>query len=149
MDIKTFLDKYGRDTSTNFDLLSYAKDLNIPNFHVLMRNELKKLKRINNTPVYIICNYQTTSEKGSHWIGLYKNKTKDIGYYFDSFSISPFKEAIDFMQDVNDRCYSTFEIQSLGTKICGQICLYVLFKLSVGEDFYSTILDLYSNKNEL
>ncbi len=45
LSIKEFLDRYGEDTTTNFQLLHYAKELGIKPFKVIMRNELYKLKK--------------------------------------------------------------------------------------------------------
>jgi hypothetical protein len=137
MTIRQFLDRYGEDTTNNFQLLQYAKELNIKPFKVLMRNELKKLQKTKKN--YIICNYQTTNENGTHWICIFEDKNKDTSFYFDSYSIAPFKEAIDFM---NDYTYSTFKIQPEGSKMCGQLSMYVLYRLSQGFDFYSTVLEM-------
>ena len=65
---------------SNFELLDYAKQLNIPNFRgVFMRDTLPK------TPWPIECgivNFNTSFEPGSHWIAYHKNKKEKI--YFDS-----------------------------------------------------------------
>ena len=42
MNLKSFLEKYGTETSNNFQLLHWAKQLKIKNFHVLMRDEIKE-----------------------------------------------------------------------------------------------------------
>lgn len=143
MDIKQFLDKYGEDTTSNFQLIRYAKDLGIPKLYVIMRNELKKLKKLKlkTKPLYIICNYETTSEPGIHWISMYKDKNKDISYYMNSYGTQPFHEAEDFL-DTKDRYYSSFQIQKYNTKLCGELSLFVLYKLSQGEDFFDIMLNL-------
>ena len=41
MNIKEFLNRYGVDTTTNFQLLHWAKQLGLKNFHVLMRDEIR------------------------------------------------------------------------------------------------------------
>jgi len=110
-----FLDKYGSDTTTNFQLLKWAKQLDIPNFTVLMRNELKKLHKLKTLPIFIICNYHTTEQSGIHWTAMYKNK--DNTFFFDSYGIQPFQEAIDFLENFT---YSSCKIQPEGSKICGQ-----------------------------
>ena len=51
MNLKSFLDKYGTETSNNFQLLHWAKQLKIKNFHVLMRDEISENYKI---PVNII-----------------------------------------------------------------------------------------------
>jgi hypothetical protein len=154
MNIKEFLERYGQDTTTNFQLLRWSKDLNIPNFKVLMRNELEKLNKLksrsseakprskNKLPIYIICNYQTTKDKGSHWICMFKDNNQ--AFYFDSYGIQIFQEAIDFLED---GVYSNFKIQPSNSKICGVLCMFILYKLSKGEDFYKTVLDLNDHFN--
>jgi len=139
LSIKEFLDRYGEDTTSNFQLLHYAKELGIKPFKVIMRNELYKLKKTKKN--YIICNYHTTEEPGIHWVAIYKDTNKDLGYYFNSYGKQPFKEAIDFL-NVKNRFYSSFKIQSDGMKLCGQLSLYVLYRLSKGYDFFDIILDL-------
>jgi len=143
--IKEFLDKYGIDSTTNFQLLKWSKDLGFK-VYCIMRNELDKLNKLNlkTKPLYIICNYQTTKDSGSHWICMYRgahtsDKGNDGSYYFDSYGIQPFPEAIDFLEE---GVYSAFKIQPDNSKMCGQLCLFVLYKLSKGEDFYKTVLNL-------
>ncbi len=46
MTIKEFLDKYGRDTTTNFELIQIAKELGLKIFYYCMKDEIKQLRRI-------------------------------------------------------------------------------------------------------
>ena len=39
-----FLNRYGVSTTNNFQLLHWAKQLKIKNFHVLMRDKIKDFK---------------------------------------------------------------------------------------------------------
>ena len=39
MNIDDFYKHFGRDTTTNFQLEKYAKELKFPNFYVCMRDE--------------------------------------------------------------------------------------------------------------
>ena len=55
---------------------------------------------------------------GSHWVCLSKEK-----YYFDSYGILP-------MKNINYEMCNTLQIQPDNTKMCGQLCLYILYKLS-------------------
>jgi len=140
--IHDFFDKFSTDTTTNFQLIKWARDLGFK-IHYAMRDEIKDLKKKKKLPIFIISNYHTSIQEGIHHVAIYKNK--DISYYFDSFGIQPFKEVIDFL-DTNTRFYSSFQIQKANTKICGVLCLFVLYKLSQKEDFFDIILNL---KNEL
>ncbi len=135
--IKEFLDRFGRDTSSNFDLLSWSKELKIPNFYVKMKDEIKQLRRIKKRPLYIIANYHLSSQNGVHWICFYVNSDKSC--YFDSYGIIPLKEAKDFL---GHGIYSTFKLQTMEERFSGQLSLWILFQLSIGKDFFQTVLDL-------
>ena len=135
--IKYFLDKYGTDSTTNFQLLRYARELKIPNFHCIMRNEFRVLKKLKRLPIFIVCNYQTTDENGTHWIAMYKDNKNT--FYFDSYGVGLFNEAKAFLVH---GVYSTFQIQPDGTKMCGILCLFVLYSLHNGRDFFDIVLEL-------
>jgi hypothetical protein len=81
-----------------------------------------------------------------HWISFFRDK--DVSYYFDSYGIIPFREAVNFL-DTKERYYSSFQIQQPNTKLCGELSLYVLYKLSKGFDFFDIVLEMnnYFNKN--
>jgi hypothetical protein len=137
MNIKEFSDRYGTDTTTNFDLLQIAKQLKIPNFHIKMKDEIKTLRKIKKRPLYCVANYHLSSQNGVHWICFYIDKDKS--YYFDSYGIVPLKEVKELLKG---GVYSTFQIQQTNQKFCGQICMWILFQLSIGKDFFQTVLDL-------
>jgi hypothetical protein len=136
--IQEFLDEYGEDSTTNFQLIKWAKDLGFK-LYCVMKNELERFNelKLKKQPVYIICNYQTTSEKGTHWTALYRDEYNS--FFFDSYGIQPDLNVISFLEE---GVYSTFKIQPYNSKICGVLCLYILYKLYQGEDFYATVLEL-------
>jgi hypothetical protein len=149
--LEQFLDKFGEDTTSNFDLLRWAKQLGINNFHYAMRDEVKNLterhnratvraagQKIKKLPIFIIANYETSKENGSHHVALYKDI--DHAYYFNSFGTQPFKEAIDFLG--NHHTYSTFQIQKMTQKCCGQLSLYFLYCIHNGKNYYDTVFDM-------
>src|SRR5438093_1241263 len=166
MNLEEFLNRFGTDTTSNFQLIKWSKELGIKPFYYVMRNEIKKLKKIKisrrsakRSPVYIIANYQTTSESGSHHVALYRgahtsgrdserssSALRTVGvsriapsFYMDTFGIQPLLEVIDFLED---GVYSTFKIQPVGSKMCSQLSLYILYRLSQGFDFYDTVLEM-------
>ena len=125
LDIQAFLDKIGKDTTSSFDLLSWSKQLGIPKMRVIMKNELHTLSKHKRMGVkYIICNYQTSDSLGTHLVGLYRSDNQ--AFYFKSSGTQPFKEAIDFLGP--NYIYSTFQIQDINQKCCGQLCLYFLYR---------------------
>lgn len=137
-----FTSEYGTHSTTNFQLIKYAEELNIPNFYCLMRDELHN---INSTHYNTIINLHKSNEKGVHW-SCFNNY-----YFFDSFGLPPTNEVKDLM--INGESYkirgyaeySTFQIQDFDESYCGQMCLYVLYKLNNGEDFHSIVLELKLN----
>jgi len=142
MNIKDFLDRFGTDSTTNFQLIRFAKELKIPNFHCVMRNELKLLRKLKQLPVYVICNYETTNDIGTHWVAMFKDNKNS--FYFDSYGIDLFKEATPFLVH---GIYNTFRIQPNDSHMCGSLCLFVLYSLHKGRDFFDIVLELNSYFN--
>src|SRR6266550_650571 len=93
LSFQDFVARFGEDTTTNFQLIKWSKELNISNCYYSMRDELKHLKK-KKLPISIIANYQTSNENGTHHVALYKSK--EYSYYFDSYGIAPTKEAEEF-----------------------------------------------------
>ena len=121
---------------SNFELLDYAKQLNISNFRgVFMRDELPKKPWVKECG---IVNFNTSLEPGSHWVAYYKNGKQRIA--FDSYGQVILKELSDYLKtdkEKNDAVIqrNTDIIQKFNTKICGHLCLYVLKSLSLGKTF--------------
>ena len=121
---------------TNFQLIDTVKELKIPHFRgVFMRNDLPRrpLKRECG-----ILNLDGVSGRGTHWICWYTNNDN---LYFDSFGVQPPNELIEYLS--SPIFYNTEKIQPDGEVVCGHLCLYVLYRLSLGEGFQEIINDLY------
>jgi len=140
MDIKSFYKRYGRNTTNNFQLKKYAKELKLPNFYVCMRDEIKHLPR-NKLPLNVITNINSSQERGVHWSAFNIIDNKKV-YFFDSFGLPPTKEILDFIPAGCARMRNTFEVQKFGQSNCGQLSLYVLYKLNNGEPFNDIIISL-------
>ena len=130
---------------SNFELLDYAKQLNIPNFRgVFMRDELPK------KPWTVECgivNFNTSFQPGSHWVAYYKNKKERIA--FDSYGQVILAELRDYLKtekekekDVAVIQRNTDIVQKSNTQICGHLCLYVLKSLSLGQSFQDILNSL-------
>jgi len=138
--ISDFLKTFGISTTTNFDLYRIGKLLKL-NFNILMRNEIG----LNNTEseIPIISNYQRDNQKGTHWIlywpqAQHPKLRSSHSYYFDSFGLPPIKELENVVSEYNET-----QVQPFGSAICGQLCLYVLFKLESGFDPDDIICELF------
>lgn len=131
MNLNNFFNKYGIDTTTNFDLIKYAKELKIKPFYYTMRDEIINLP----DNCYVITNINTSKEKGVHHSALVKNQNK---YFFDSYGLPPTEEIGEGGK------YSTFQLQNFNQKYCGQLSLYFLykFKFQPKKSFEEIVLDI-------
>ena len=139
---------------TNFDLIKYARLLQIKDFRgVFMRDNLPL--HINEKECGIV-NLNKSNEQGSHWVCYYKNGSQRI--YFDSFGqVSPIelqkylKTKHEFLHNVNVIQRNTDIVQHLNTYVCGHLCLFVLTSLTCEHLRYQDVLNLlndgYSHNN--
>ena len=134
--IKKFFHVFGEDTTTNFDLLKYAKILRLKDFYVKMTDEINDLPENNFSA---ILNLQLTSQKGSHWVALYKKEGSDRLLYFDSYGLPVQKEVIEKYIKIRTADY---QFQKMGETFCGQISLLFIYLLNNGYD-YINIIDLF------
>ena len=129
---------------SNFELLDYAKQLNIPNFRgVFMRDELPNKPWLNESG---IVNLNTSLEPGSHWVAYYKNGKNRIA--FDSFGQVILRELSNYLkqEEKNEPVIqrNTDIVQKFNTQVCGHLCLYVLKSLSLGKTFREILDSLTS-----
>ena len=122
MDLLSFLSRYGISKTTNFDLKDMAIDLCL-DVEVIMRDEVVSALAEHDK---IIMNIQTTKDKGSQWICIHKSK----GIYFDSYGVLPTKEVLKVLPNIK---YNETQVQPEETEMCGQLSLYVLYKLNLGD----------------
>ena len=121
---------------SNFELLDYVKQLNIPNFRgVFMRDELPKKPWVNECG---IVNFNTSQEPGSHWVAYFKDGKERIA--FDSYGQVILRELSDYLKTDKEKNYAVIQrntdiVQKFNTQICGHLCLYVLKSLSLGKTF--------------
>lgn len=137
LQLKDIFKKYGTSTTTNFDLMKIAEDLNIQPFYYVMRDEVKNLKQQNGR-LFGCTNIHTSDEKGVHHSCFVRDDNTN-SFFFDSYGLPPTKEVFDLMKHGE---YNTFQIQTPGTKYCGQLSMYVLYKLKEGVPFLDTLLEL-------
>ena len=121
---------------SNFDLITYSKELKIPNFRgVYMRDNLPSHPYKNECG---IVNFNTSNQSGSHWVAYYKKNKHRI--YFDSYGqviLDEVKRYLKTKDEINKPVIqrNTDIVQSNNTKICGHLCLYVLKYLSKNKSF--------------
>jgi len=102
-----------------------------------MRDEISQEVYSNNE--CFILNIDHSKNSGTHWTCLFTKNGKSC--YFDSFGIQPPLEIATYCK--GPRIYSSFQIQKPNEVICGHYCIYVLWRLGNGEDFYEILDELY------
>ena len=105
-----------------------------------MRDELLGMKSIQNE--CLVLNTDDSSGNGIHWVSLFiKN---GIALYFDSYGNEPLEEVKTYCSGY----YSTDRIQQDDRvmSLCGYYCMYMLYRLSNGHNFYDVLNELYRCK---
>ncbi len=101
-----------------------------------MRDELNKNRKCTKNECLIL-NIDHSSNDGTHWTCLFVKN--GVSYYFDSYGFQPPLEVLNYCNGY----YSTFKIQRKYEVICGHYCIYMLYRLSKGYDFYEVLDELY------
>ena len=143
---KEFKQTFGTHTTTNFDLLRWAKYLKIKPFYYVMRDEIKELPDPKTNIIYAITNIHTSKERGVHHSAIYSGADPS-GHsilFFDSYALPPTKEILEKFNHTENRiCGDEKEQLQFITKdqqFCGQMALYFLYCVSKGLK-YSQILN--------
>ena len=85
-----------------------------------------------------ILNLDSVENNGTHWTLFYNNGSRY--YYFDSFGHRPPSELMNYFR--NDCWYSTFQLQDIGTKYCGHLCVALAKLLDQLKDFPKAVYKL-------
>ena len=118
---------------SNFELIDSVKELKIKYFRgVYLRDQLPKKPWKKECGIVNLAD--SDDLKGTHWVCYYENK------YFDSYGIQPPLEIINYLGLGIE--YNKFQIQDFETVVCGHLCLYVLSRLSKGDDFNNILIFL-------
>jgi hypothetical protein len=135
--IKSFLDIFGTNSTTNFQLIKWAKMLKIKPFYYAMTDEIKKLPRKDKT-FYAIINYNNSNQQGTHHVAFISKDGKR--YYFDSYGFEPQKQIIEKYSPLRT---SNYQVQKYNTELCGQLSLLVIYLVSKGFEFEDVVLELF------
>ena len=131
---------------TNLELEYYAHVLNIPNFlGVFMKDEVPHSKR-EKTGCGIM-NFNTSHQKGSHWVCFWYSTIDRKNIYFDSYAQHVPYELMHFLKTKREMTQNSLVIernavvvQHLNTSVCGALCLNVLYMLTRQHLPYETVL---------
>ena len=104
--------------TTNIELIDLAKDLSIPNFHCISKDETNQCL-IENIPINIIVNLNDSDNNvNGNWCLSFINDDQKV--YYSSFGDPIPNQVKDFMMKVDDRkiLSSNFQIQDFNTNTC-------------------------------
>jgi hypothetical protein len=101
-----------------------------------MRDEL--LKKTSQANECMVINLDHSRNPGTHWTCLFVND--GVSVYFDPFGLEPPREVIAYCKE--PRYFSSFPIQKFNEVICGHLSIYMLHRLSSGDNFYEICLEL-------
>ena len=125
---------------SNFDIIDYYSR-NVRFGGVYSRNNLPKFI----DPKFYIVNLDDANGPGTHWVCIY-NCNHDVCYYFDSFGVDPCHEVLKFMKQTKKNVVvSNYQIQKLGTIMCGYFCIYVCNELINSTPFHDILLKFDPN----
>ena len=134
---------------SNFDLLKWVDFLKIPNFKgIFARDSPEHLHRTG----CCIINLDDGVGNGTHWVASFIKPKSKIIYYFDSFSLPPPLEFVDYARRLGMKYQynNGYPIQNILSVRCGYFCLYFLDNIW-RKSFYDClkVFDLKdSQKNE-
>ena len=133
MNLITFLITYGVLSTSNYQLRHIFNELDF-NGKVLMRHELHKIRTTKKSN--IIMNLQTSDDTGSHWVCIFKSCVNN--YYFDPYGVLPTREVYKYLDQPFH--YNKIQIQQDTMECCGQLSMYVLYKLNTTKDSFEDII---------
>jgi len=105
-------------STSNIDLLNIAKYFDIGNLvDVCQKDKLMMYPLINNS-FYIINTQDSTEGTGTHWTGLFLNRSQS--YFFDSYGASPSNSIVEYCKKyTKNLLYNNFIVQDLDSDNCG------------------------------
>ena len=130
--------------SSNFDLIDWAKQLNIKLIVCSRDNIPRKL-----TKSYYIVNMSNEKDDGTHWVAFsfgYKSN-----FYFDSFGVLPPNEIISALKHNKNNLYhlSHNDIQNLSSDYCGHFCIIVCFMIDKMKMSFHEAIHEWNIKNTM
>lgn len=123
-------------SSTN-ELYVLANKMGLIDLIIIRKKDLKKYF---NGHENLILNLDDKSS-GTHWVAI--NTKKKI--YFDSYNLPPPNIIPKDFKQANSR----FQIQSLNSQMCGQLCVLFLYYLQKNKNPDKGIKEFYNNFNDV
>ena len=123
---------------SNIDLLKWIDYLEIPDFKGIFSRDSEN--HFHETGSCII-NLDDQIGPGTHWVATVVKPKSKIVYYFDSFSLPPPQEFMDYVDELKMKYKFNYgnPIQKIESVRCGYFCLYFLNEINKGKSFYKLL----------
>ena len=129
--------------TSNIELKNIADSLHIPNFNVLMKDELLNYNNIK-YPLNLIVGSKNSDESDdyNHWTMCYVDEQQKI--FYSSFGDKIPLEIKEFLYKLDDRpiLSSDWQIQDWSETSCGMYCILILWLILQDMKFEDIILNL-------
>ena len=116
--------------TTNIELIDLAKDLSIPDFYSICKDEMNQCLTENISTKILVNLNDSDNNVNGHWCSSFINDDQKVNYL--SFGNPIPNQEKDFMMKVDDRkiLSSNFQIQDFNTDTCGLYCILIFFLLN-------------------
>ena len=114
---------------TNIDLLNASQKYNIPLNDVFSKDQIPTLRQ-GGYIVNLESSHDSYGRKlgGSHWVGFWIDDLRPSKcVFFDPFGTAPPLEIQELLDEFVPYNYSSVQIQSVASGICGYYCLFFVF----------------------
>lgn len=101
---------------------------------------------LNQFPCCFVVNSDPSHEPGTHWLAFYFISRVRCEF-FDSYGMHPDYYHFPFLNDLIDCTYSTIQLQSPYSRVCGHYCAYFLLRRSESEVSLESIISNLSRKS--
>ena len=92
---------------------------------------------------YYVYNLNNSNQKGSHWVGIYKNKTGK-SYYFDSYGFISDKEIEPYIKPY---IYNKKQIQDINSSSCGYYCIAFIIFMKFTNNNFDDFIKMFNKEN--
>lgn len=91
---------------------------------------------------YYIYNLNNSYQKGSHWVGIYKNNKKSC--YFDSFGFVCDREIEKYIKPYK---YNKYQIQDINSTSCGYYCIAFIIFMNYNNNDFDNFIKMFNKEN--
>ena len=94
------------------------------------------------SPCCYVANTDETGQGGSHWVAFFHPNPRKLEF-FDSFAKLPKELGYDIHKAIQIQ-HNKYQVQGIGSEVCGQLCIYFLYNRAQGIPFTHIISKLQS-----